>query len=134
MPRILVVEDDLTQRRILVDNLKEKGFIVLEANDGVEGLRISLHEHPEIILLDIRMPRMDGMTVIHKLREDNWGSKALIIILTNYDTNDEQVSQVTVDHPSYYLIKANNPMENIIEKIEELLSSSKKEEKQGIIL
>jgi two-component system OmpR family response regulator len=134
MSRILVVEDDLAQREILLDSLKEKGFVVLEARDGAEGLKTALREHPDLILLDIRMPRMDGMTMMHRLREDNWGSKALIIILTNYDSNDEQISQIAIDHPSYYLVKANNPMEDIIEKIEELLSSSKKEEKQGIIL
>ena len=67
---ILIVEDEVSQRKVLSAYLIKKGFAILEASDGEEGLRVALAEHPDVILLDVRMPKMDGMTMMHKLRED----------------------------------------------------------------
>lgn len=127
MPKILLVEDEEAQRKALRNSLAQKGFAILEAMDGVEGLEIARRERPDIILLDVRMPKLDGMAMMHKLRADPWGKKASIIILTNYDTNDEQLFQLASDQPSYYLIKANSPLESILEKIQEVLESKKTE-------
>lgn len=123
MSKILIIEDEESQRTALCDNLTRKGFSILEAGDGVEGLRLALSEHPDIILLDVRMPKMDGMTMMHKLREDAWGKKAPIIILTNYDTSGTQIAQITTDQPAYYLTKANSTLEDILEKIQVVLES-----------
>lgn len=122
--KILIVEDDELQRSILRNNLSQKGFITLEAADGADGLDIALHQHPDVILTDVRMPNLDGMAMIHKLRQDDWGKKASIIILTNYDNTDEQLAQIVVDHPSYYLIKVNNSLEDISEKIQAVLENA----------
>jgi CheY-like chemotaxis protein len=123
MPKILIVEDDLSQREILNNSLTRKGFTVIEAVNGADGLKTALKQHPDVILSDVRMPVMDGMTMIHKLRKDSWGQKASIIILTNYDTNDEQLLQITIDLPAFYLLKTNNPLEKILDKIQEVLDS-----------
>lgn len=93
---------------------------------GVEGLKIALREHPDLILLDVRMPKMNGMTMMHMLRKDPWGKTAAIIILTNYDTNDAQLLQISIDLPSYYLLKANSSLEHIFEKIQEILKPEKR--------
>ena len=130
MPRILIIEDEDSQRKVLHDNLTQKGYSILEARDGLEGLAVALREHPDLILLDVRMPKMDGMTMMHKLREDNWGKNASIIILTNYDSSDAQISQVTIDQPSYFLLKADSPLEKIIEKIQDVLDSNKRDTQQ----
>lgn len=127
MAKILIVEDEISQRKALADSLTRNGFTILEARDGVEGLQVALREHPDLLLLDIRMPRMDGMTLMHKLREDAWGKKVSIMILTNYDINDVQLSQITIDLPTYYLLKANNTLEDIVEKIQEILEEREKE-------
>lgn len=121
--KILIVEDDELQRKILHDGLAKQGFDILEASDGVEGLDIALHQHPDLIMTDVRMPNLDGMAMIHKLRQDDWGKTASIIILTNYDNNEEQLAQIVVDHPSYYLIKVNNSLENIAEKIQSVFEA-----------
>jgi CheY-like chemotaxis protein len=123
MPKILIVEDELSQRKILHDTLVQKGFQVIEATNGLEGLKTALKERPDIILSDVRMPKMDGITMMHKLREDSWGKNASIIILTNYDTNDQQLIQVTIDLPAFYLLKVNNPLEKILDKIQTVLAS-----------
>ena len=123
MSKILTIEDDTSQRKIICENLIHRGYSVLEAGNGSEGLKIALREHPDLILLDVRMPIMDGMTMMQKLREDAWGKSASIIILTNYDADDKQISQITRDMPTYFLLKVDNPIERILEKIQELLES-----------
>ncbi len=131
MKKVLIVEvvdDEAPERSALRDKLTQSGFSILEAKDGEEGLKIALREHPDVILLDIVMPKMDGMVVLHKLRQDEWGKKASVIILTNYDANDPILFNVVRDQPSYYFLKANTPLENLLEKIQELLKSKKEEE------
>jgi CheY-like chemotaxis protein len=125
MARILIIEDEESQRKILHDSLVQKGFTILEAKDGIEGMKVALSEYPDLIILDVRMPKMDGMAMMHQLREDSWGKEVPIIILTNYDISDAQLMQVITDKPSYYLLKADSPLEKILEKIEELLGPSK---------
>ena len=125
--KILIVEDEETQRIALFENLAKEGFSPFAVKNGVDGLTIALREHPDLILLDIRMPKMDGMTMMHKLREDAWGKKVPIIILTNYDPNEAQISQMYIDLPSSYLIKSNSSLEKIVGKIKEVLDSKKNE-------
>ena len=60
---------------------------------------------------------------MHALRKDDWGKNASIIILTNYDNTEEQLVQITADQPSYYLLKANTPLETIKEKVREVLET-----------
>lgn len=125
--QILIVEDESSERNALREKLTHEGFSILDAKDGEEGLEIALREHPDLILLDILMPNMDGMTMMHKLREDQWGKSASIIILTNYDANDERLYGIVADQPSYYLIKADTSLEKLLEKIQVVLDSKKAE-------
>lgn len=125
MPRILIVEDEQAQREVLSTSLKKNGYIVIEAQDGVEGLKTALEIHPDLILLDIHMPQMDGMTLMHKLRENAWGKTVPIIILTNYDNTESQLQQIVADQPSYYLLKANSTLSTVVEKVQEILQSKK---------
>ena len=118
--KILVVEDEELQRLALAKGLLKAGFNVIEATDGSEGLTIAFREHPDLILTDLHMPKMDGSQMIHSLREDEWGKIVPIIILTNYEIEDNQLGQIAVDYPSYYLMKVGNSLDNIIEKIAEL--------------
>lgn len=81
--KILIVEDEASTIQALTEKLSEAGFVILQAKNGREGLKISLDKHPDLILLDIIMPKMDGLTMLKKLRKDNWGKNASVIILTN---------------------------------------------------
>jgi CheY-like chemotaxis protein len=133
MATILIVEDEVSQRKVLSDSLRQQGYEVLEAADGAAGLTMALQAHPDIILLDVRMPNMDGMAMMHKLREDAWGKHVSIIILTNYDTSEAQLLQVATDLPSYYLMKANSSLDSILEKIETELRAKKKPNNQPAV-
>jgi len=67
--KILIIEDDKNIADIIKHNLKKEGFSVIEAYDGEQGLEMGLNENPDLILLDIMLPKMDGFTVCKKLRQ-----------------------------------------------------------------
>src|SRR3989304_9443406 len=87
---ILIIEDEKSLRDAIVDILRLKNFLSLEAKNGREGVELALSKHPDLILLDIIMPEMDGITALKKIREDAWGKKVPIIILTNLSATNEQ--------------------------------------------
>lgn len=117
---ILVVEDENNLRNVLRDKFDQENFIVLEAKNGKEGLEMALKEHPHMILLDIVMPKMDGMTMLEKLREDKWGQYAKVIILTNL--SDAENTLKAIKHGSFdYLVKSDWKLADVVEKAKKLL-------------
>ena len=119
---ILVVEDEVQLRGALRDFLVQNGFSVLEAGNGEVGLDVATQEHPDLILLDIVMPKMDGMTMLQLLRDDPWGKTVPVIILTNLSASDEKRNQSATELlPSFYLVKSDWKLENLLEKINECL-------------
>ncbi|OGH24927.1 MAG: hypothetical protein A3B47_02355 [Candidatus Levybacteria bacterium RIFCSPLOWO2_01_FULL_39_24] len=118
---LLLIEDDKILLNMYQKLLVNHGYDVHTAMDGEEGLKKSLAEHPDLILLDIRMPKMDGMTMLKLLRQDPWGKDAKVIILTNLDPLGTILQGVVKDNPTYYLIKASTKFEDVLEKIREIL-------------
>jgi DNA-binding response OmpR family regulator len=119
--KILIVEDDDVLLLILVDNLIREGFKIIQARNGQEGLEVALREHPDLILLDIIMPVMDGITMLKKLHEDIWGKQAKVIILTNLSDNEgvaEAMSRGLCD----YLVKSSWKIEDVVKKVKEKLA------------
>lgn len=121
---ILVVEDEEFLRQMLAQVFKEAGFTVFEAADGEMGLSIALTKHPDVILLDILLPKMDGITVLKKLRLDTWGKTALIIMLTNLSADNQMLQQVSEAPPSYYFVKSDMEPAELVPKIKEILSQA----------
>lgn len=121
MKKILIAEDEAILRGVLVDMIKQSGFLTLEAGDGQEGLGKALSEHPDLILLNILMPKMDGMTMLKKLREDEWGKSVPVVILTNVEPDDKALEEIVEYKASYYFIKTKISLEKIIDKIRGLL-------------
>ncbi|MDO8495243.1 MAG: response regulator [bacterium] len=123
--RVLVVEDEQLTRQALADELTNEGFVVLQAGNGEEGLQMALKEHPDLILLDVVMPKLDGISVMSKLREDDWGKDVPIIILTVLDSDDAILEKIVQNKPAYYLIKKNElHAEEIVSKVKEKLGVS----------
>lgn len=120
--KILIVEDERDMRQALVDELSRNGFETLEAKNGREGLESALKNHPDLILLDIVMPEMDGMTMMQKLRENVEGKKIPIILLTNLNATDKIIEGVVRDEPSYYLVKSDWNIEGVVAKVKEMLN------------
>lgn len=81
--RILIAEDERTARTSLAGLLQTEGFEVLAAEDGAHALSLILSERPEVVLLDVRMPKLDGLEVLQKLRHE--GSDSAVIVMTAYE-------------------------------------------------
>jgi two-component system alkaline phosphatase synthesis response regulator PhoP len=90
--KILVVEDELEVRMMLKDLLGREGFEVILASDGEEGVELADTENPQVILLDISMPGMDGVECCRKLKADNKTSSIPVIMLTaHWDRKTEAI-------------------------------------------
>lgn len=121
---ILIVEDEKSLRDAIADILRLKNFLPLEAKDGKEGVEVALGKHPDLILLDLLMPVMDGMTALKHIREDAWGSHVPVVILTNLSATKEQLVNDMVTHkPMHYLIKSDWKLHDVVTKIEEILET-----------
>ena len=119
---VLIVEDHVPVRMALVEKLKKEGVKTLEAKDGEEGLAVALEKKPDLILLDLIMPRMSGMAMLEKLRKDEWGKHVPVIILTNLNPDDKIMREVIETEPAYYLVKADWKIEDVVAKAKDFLS------------
>lgn len=122
MKKILIVEDELSYLKLLHDQLSKNEFEVLEAQDGHEGLAIAELKHPDLILLDIRLPNMNGMTMLDQMRKSNWGKSVKVIILTNLEPDDKILKKVLEDKPDLYLVKSDIQLSELITKIKSVLN------------
>lgn len=116
---IEVIEDDPTLSTALADNLTNEGFQVIRAKDGQEGLNMALSERPDLILLDLRLPKMDGLIILDKLRQDPWGKNVEVIVLSNSSNPNDVAS--AIDSVNEYLVKVDWKIEDIIKKVREKL-------------
>ena len=113
---VLVVEDEEPMQLVLRDVLKVEGYEVLEAKNGVEGLERALKGHPDLILLDILMPKMDGLEMLKKLRDDKWGLHVPVIVLTNLSDNEDIAKAVEEDVFEYF-VKTDIRIDEVIQRI-----------------
>lgn len=121
---ILVIEDEVDLREAMMDALNEEGYQVTGAENGQVGLEVALREHPDMILLDLMMPIMDGQEMFRRLREDAWGRNANVVILTAMD----DVGNIGLAHeakPLDYFIKAHHSLDDLVKQIRLLLYTSK---------
>ncbi len=84
---ILLVEDSKLLRTIVLDALKTAGYGTYEAGNGRDGLKSAVGVHPDVILLDVIMPIMNGVDMLKLLREDVWGKTVPVIMLTGEDAS-----------------------------------------------
>lgn len=114
--KILIVEDDEPIRQAIAIGLSRNGFEVIEAKDGEEGLAQALKVHPDLILLDLRMPKKTGQEMLDELREDEWGKDVPVIVLSNADDNLD-IYLATKDGRTSYAVKSSMELEEIINLI-----------------
>ncbi len=119
--KILIIEDEEALRQALVDKFNREGFSVIEAKDGEEGLDLAIKNHPDIILLDIIMPKIDGLSMLKQLRSDAWGKDVPILILTNLN-DAEYVSQAVENGVYDFLVKSDWQLSTLVEKVKEKLN------------
>ncbi|MCA9364006.1 response regulator [Candidatus Kaiserbacteria bacterium] len=118
---VLIIEDDLQQQAILQDRFKREGLLVHIAKNGKEGLQTALLEHPDVIVLDIMLPRMDGREVVEHLQKDEWGRTVPVLVLTNKDSV-ESIGEMLTTGVFHYLVKNSSSIEQIIDKVKAMVA------------
>ena len=119
---ILIVEDERDLRDVLIIGFKKAGYKVLSAINGEEALSICMTDRPDFILLDILMPKMDGLELLSKIRkEKEWGEKVPVMMLTNF-SDKEKISQATAAGAYDYVVKTDWTVPEIVEKVIEKIS------------
>lgn len=123
--KILIVEDEETYRNTLKIALEKEGYEVLLAENGQIGLAMALNRHPDLILIDLIMPKMDGEAMFDQLRYDVWGSKVPAIILTNLNPQDNMYNKLLYNDLASYLVKTQVQIKDVIAKVREILNEKK---------
>lgn len=118
--KILIVEDESSISDALDTKFKMEGFDAIVAKDGVAGLISAEKEKPDIILLDIIMPKMDGITMLKELRTKEWGKNIPVIILTNL-LDDQKIAESMQQGTFDYLIKSNWRIDDLVNRIKDKL-------------
>jgi len=116
MKTVLIIEDDPILLAMYRDKFVISDFTVLIAVNGEEGLTKAFQNHPDLILLDLAMPKLDGMTMLKKLRADAWGQIVPVIILTNLNLDGKILAEIITYKPTYSLMKANTTPEDVLAK------------------
>ncbi len=125
MQSVLIIEDEPGLREAASAKLAQEGFTVMTAVDGASGLSSALSNQPDVILLDIKMPNMNGFEMLKKLRaQGGWGAKVKVIFLTNLEMSGEDESaDIEALEPAHYLIKNNTSLDELVAKVREVLAA-----------
>ena len=120
---MLVVEDNETIRRSIKDELLLDGFSVSEASDGEAALAKIISDKPDIVILDIMLPKMNGLEVFKKIRGNPLIAETKVVVFTNIDADDKMIEELSSLNPCFYLNKARLRLEELPEKIKACFSS-----------
>ncbi len=118
---ILIVEDEEEMLHALYDKFTLEGFYVEKAKNGLEGLEKLKMDKPDLIILDVIMPTMDGVSMLKEIRGNPENSSIPVFILSNLNPNDEIMYMVAKSMPAYYLIKSETKLEMLLAKVKEAL-------------
>jgi len=118
--KILIVEDDKFLRELIARKLRNEGYEVLEAVDGEEGLKKIKEIKPDLVLLDLILPGIDGFEVLAKKKEDPQIEKIPVMLLSNLGQREDVERGLRLGAVDY-LVKANFTPQEIIEKVKNLL-------------
>lgn len=121
--RILLAEDDRFLRKAAETALKRQGFSVLAAVDGDEALRMARAEAPDLILLDLIMPKLQGFEVLRALKADPATAATPVIILSNLG-QESDVKQAMEAGAAGYFVKANLSLQDLVKRVGEALGGT----------
>lgn len=122
--KILVVEDEEILLTALQEELRQGGYTVDGAVDGEDGLVKIKAFKPDLVLLDLVMPKMDGMAVLRKLKESPETAELPVVILTNL-SDYERISEALSLGAKDYLVKANYSLADLMDKVKAVLARGK---------
>lgn len=122
MSKILFVEDDPLIVKIYTTRLTADGYHVLSAENGEDGIKLAEQEIPDLIVLDIMMPRVDGFGVLEKLRANPKLQKTPILVYSNLAQEDEMKRAVSMG-ATEFIVKANLSPTAMVDRIKQYLST-----------
>lgn len=123
--KVLVVEDERMLTEMYATKFVMDGFKVEKAFDGLEGLEKAKHLKPDVILLDIIMPKLDGFAVLKQLRAEAMFENTPILLLTNLGQDDDIKKGKELGADDYF-VKANHTPADVVAKVNELLAKKKR--------
>lgn len=118
--KILIVEDDEFLRSLTAKRLESEGYAVKVAIDGQMALDMLAEDKPDLILLDLLLPNMNGFELLEKMRAEDWGRELPVIVFSNLGQKEdiERAKQLGAND---FLIKANFTLEDVISKLHNFL-------------
>jgi two-component system alkaline phosphatase synthesis response regulator PhoP len=117
--KILIIEDEPDILELLVDKFVSEKFKVLQSTSAERGIKLALENKPDFILLDIILLKMDGITMLKKLRQNPWGKNVPVIILSNV-TDQAKVSEAMRLGVYDYIIKTNLILNDLVKQVKEV--------------
>jgi DNA-binding response OmpR family regulator len=123
MTKILVAEDDKLISASLGDALKTAGYETVAAYDREEALALLKEQKPDLMLLDIMMPKLDGISVLWELKANPETAKTPVIVLTNIG-DVETISKIVEAGAVDYLLKSDQSMDDVVKKVQDVLERS----------
>lgn len=120
--KILLAEDDETISWIYKSKLESEKYNVVVAVNGAEALTLAKSENPDLMLLDVIMPQLDGFSVLDELKKDPATNKIPVVMLTNLGTEEDKIKGEKLGAVDY-LVKASLTPSQIIEKIKKYLNN-----------
>jgi DNA-binding response OmpR family regulator len=129
MKKILIIEDEEVLLNILKEKLQIEGYDVFIAKDGVEGVALMREIKPDLVLLDILMPRQDGFEVLDDMRNDATLKDVPVIIISN-SGQPVEIDRALKLGAKDYLVKAEFDPQEVVEKVQRFLGKSEKVEKK----
>ena len=121
MKKILLIEDEFRLQKTIGNLLEEEGYKIIYALNGEVGVNMANKENPDLILLDLVLPKIDGFEVLRRLKEKKETKNIPVIILTNLD-DFMDVERCLELGATTYLVKADQDLKDIKEKINQTLS------------
>lgn len=118
--KVVLVEDEKMLADMYATKFSMEGFETTKANDGAAGLELAKKVRPDIILLDVIMPKLDGFAVLKLLKEDEKVKNVPVILLTNLG-QDEDIKKGKQLGAADYFVKANHTPAEVVKKIREVL-------------
>jgi len=120
MKKILLVEDEAALQKTLGEVLKQEKYEVFPAYNGEEGFNLAKTEKPDLILLDLILPKMNGFEVLEKLKADEECKDIPVVVLTNLE-GSQDIGRVIELGATTYLVKAEYSLEELMVKIKKAL-------------
>ena len=123
MKTILLIEDEGALQKTMSDVLSQEGYEVFLALDGEIGLRLAKEKIPDLILLDLVLPKIMGFEVLQQLRKDEGTKDIPVIILTNLE-DVQDIQRATDLGATTYLVKSNYDLQEVVEKVKTVLKQN----------